>query len=88
MDSRIKAKSGVLGVSPMSNFSRQGWYDAGLILAVYSSGSIAAQKLLFKNTSMGDFTSLFSMYFDTTTGNKKESESYLKIADKLSVLPQ
>ncbi|MGB3754899.1 MAG: acireductone synthase [Rivularia sp. (in: cyanobacteria)] len=66
----------------------QNWYDAGLTLAVYSSGSIAAQKLLFRNTSVGDLTSLFSAYFDTTTGSKVESQSYVKIADKLSVLPQ
>lgn len=66
----------------------QKWYDGGLTLAIYSSGSIAAQKLLFKNTSVGDLTSLFSDYFDTTTGSKKESQSYLKIADKLSVLPK
>ena len=66
----------------------QNWYDAGLILAVYSSGSIAAQKLLFKNTLVGDITPLFSTYFDTTTGSKIENQSYLAIADKLSVLPQ
>ncbi|MGD1873272.1 MAG: acireductone synthase [Mastigocoleus sp.] len=64
------------------------WYDTGLTLAVYSSGSIAAQKLLFKNTSVGDLTSLFDAYFDTTTGSKVESQSYIAIADKLSVLPQ
>lgn len=64
------------------------WYDAGLILAVYSSGSIAAQKLLFRNTSDGDLTSFFSAYFDTTTGSKVESQSYVAIAQELSVLPQ
>ncbi|MDY6900472.1 MAG: acireductone synthase, partial [Cyanobacteriota bacterium] len=64
------------------------WHDIGLTLAVYSSGSIAAQKLLFRNTSVGDLTSLFSAYFDTTTGSKKESQSYTAIANELSVLPQ
>lgn len=64
------------------------WYDAGLTLAVYSSGSIAAQKLLFQNTSVGDLNSLFSDYFDTTTGSKKESQSYIAIANNLSVLPE
>jgi enolase-phosphatase E1 len=66
----------------------QNWYDAGLTLAVYSSGSVAAQKLLFRNTSVGDLTSLFSAYFDTTTGSKVETQSYIAIADKVSVLPQ
>ena len=64
------------------------WHETGLTLAVYSSGSIAAQKLLFRNTSMGDLTPLFSAYFDTTTGDKKESRSYTTIANELSVLPQ
>ena len=64
------------------------WYDAGLTLAVYSSGSIAAQKLLFRNTSDGDLTSLFSAYFDTITGSKVKSQSYVAIAQELSVLPQ
>jgi enolase-phosphatase E1 len=66
----------------------QHWYAAGLTLAVYSSGSIAAQKLLFKNTLIGDLTPLFSMYFDTTIGNKTQSQSYLIIANELLVLPQ
>ncbi|WP_414619617.1 acireductone synthase [Calothrix sp. CCY 0018] len=64
------------------------WYDTGLTLAVYSSGSIAAQKLLFRNTSDGDLTSFFSAYFDTTSGSKVESQSYVAIAQELSVLPQ
>jgi enolase-phosphatase E1 len=66
----------------------QKWYDAGLTLAIYSSGSIAAQKLLFANTLVGDLTPLFSAYFDTTTGSKKETQSYVAIANELSVLPQ
>ena len=66
----------------------QKWHDGGLTLAIYSSGSIAAQKLLFGNTLIGDLTPLFSAYFDTTTGNKKESQSYVAIANALSVLPQ
>ena len=49
-------------------------------LYVYSSGSIAAQKQIFGHTAFGDLTPLFSGYFDTTTGPKKEPESYRKIA--------
>ncbi|BAY83022.1 2,3-diketo-5-methylthio-1-phosphopentane phosphatase [Calothrix parasitica NIES-267] len=64
------------------------WHDIGLTLAVYSSGSIAAQKLLFRNTPVGDLTPLFSGYFDTNTGSKKESQSYTAIANEFSVLPQ
>lgn len=56
------------------------WARGGLRLFVYSSGSIAAQKLLFGYTPAGDLTPLFQAYFDTTTGPKRESASYAAIA--------
>jgi len=56
------------------------WHKAGKKLYVYSSGSVPAQKLIFGHTKFGDLTPLFSGYFDTTTGPKKEAESYRKIA--------
>ena len=59
------------------------WHADGLKLYVYSSGSIAAQKLLFSHTPYGDLSSLFAGYFDTTTGPKLESRSYEKIAESL-----
>jgi enolase-phosphatase E1 len=61
------------------------WHAQGLQISVYSSGSIAAQKLLFSHTPYGDLTPLFSGYFDTTTGPKLESHSYEKIAESLRV---
>ncbi len=61
------------------------WHDAGLPLYVYSSGSIAAQKLFFGYSDAGDLTPLFSGYFDTTTGMKQETESYRKIAAAIGV---
>ena len=61
------------------------WHDAGLPLYVYSSGSIAAQKLFFGYSDAGDLTPLFSGYFDTTTGMKQEVESYRKIAAAISL---
>lgn len=64
------------------------WQADGLKLYVYSSGSIKAQKLLFKYSMFGDFSSLFSGYFDTTTGGKKESESYQKISEKTGISPE
>lgn len=64
------------------------WKDEGIDLYVYSSGSIEAQKLLFGNTSQGDLTPMFSGYFDTTTGNKKETESYQKITEEIGVPAQ
>jgi enolase-phosphatase E1 len=59
------------------------WHADGLQLYVYSSGSIAAQKLLFAQTAYGDLAPLFNGYFDTTTGPKLESHSYEKIAAAL-----
>lgn len=56
------------------------WKARGLGLYIYSSGSIHAQKLLFAHTAWGDLTPLFSGYFDTTTGGKREPESYRRIA--------
>ena len=59
------------------------WHADGLKLYIYSSGSIAAQKLLFSHTPYGDLSPLFGGYFDTTTGPKLESRSYEKIAQSL-----
>ena len=61
------------------------WKARGLALYIYSSGSVHAQKLLFANTDYGDLTPLFSGYFDTHIGGKKERESYDKIAGELGI---
>jgi enolase-phosphatase E1 len=63
------------------------WYGDGIKLAVFSSGSVAAQKLIFGHSDQGDLSPLFSGWFDTTTGPKREAMSYLLIADALSVSP-
>jgi enolase-phosphatase E1 len=64
------------------------WKKSGLKLYIYSSGSVAAQKLLFSNTSAGDLTTLFSGYFDTTTGPKLQQDSYEKIAREIGLPPE
>ena len=56
------------------------WKTQAKTISIYSSGSILAQKLLFKYTDHGDLTSFISNYFDTNTGHKREAESYRKIA--------
>lgn len=61
------------------------WKAEGLDLYVYSSGSVYAQKLLFAHTEYGDLTPLFSGYFDTHIGGKKEKESYDNIAKQLAL---
>ncbi len=63
------------------------WKQQGLALYVYSSGSVFAQKLLFAHTEYGDLTPLFSGYFDTHIGAKKETASYRNIAGQLELAP-
>lgn len=66
----------------------QHWHEQGLALYVFSSGSVPAQKLLFSHSTYGDLTPLFSGYFDTKVGGKKESNSYKKIAEELQMAPE
>lgn len=61
------------------------WHADGIKLYVYSSGSVAAQKLIFGYSNAGDLTPLFSGYFDTATGPKKETESYRRIAAEIGL---
>ena len=61
------------------------WKTKGLDLYIYSSGSVHAQKLLFTHTEYGDLTPLFSGYFDTRIGGKKDQESYQKIAQQIGI---
>jgi len=55
------------------------WHAQGRKLYVYSSGSVDAQKLIFGHTDHGDLTPLFSGYFDTRVGGKREADSYRAI---------
>ncbi|HEY0093966.1 MAG TPA: acireductone synthase [Archangium sp.] len=61
------------------------WRERGLRLYVYSSGSVHAQKLLFGHTRFGDLTPLFSGYFDTSVGGKRETASYAAIVRELGL---
>ncbi len=63
------------------------WHAEGLKLAVFSSGSMAAQRLIFGHSDQGDLSPLFSGWFDTTTGPKREAMSYVHIADALGIAP-
>lgn len=64
------------------------WHAAGIRLAVFSSGSVQAQRLLFAHTSFGDLTSLLSDYFDTRIGSKRERPAYEHIASHLGMPAQ
>jgi len=61
------------------------WVSGGLRLYVYSSGSVDAQKLIFGHSVAGDLTSLFSGFFDTRIGGKREPDSYARLAIAMNV---
>jgi enolase-phosphatase E1 len=62
------------------------WAATGKV-AIYSSGSVEAQRLLFGHTVFGDLRPLIAGYFDTRTGQKMESASYAAIAKAMEVAP-
>ncbi len=64
------------------------WRESGLDVRIYSSGSIAAQKLFFGHVDgIGNCLELFSGHYDTTIGSKKESSSYQRIAGEWGLVP-
>lgn len=64
------------------------WRAAGKQVWIYSSGSIAAQKLFFGHTPAGNLLDRFSGHFDTTSGGKKEAESYRRITAAMGRKPE
>jgi enolase-phosphatase E1 len=66
---------------------RRAWHAAGKRLYVYSSGSVPAQKLFFAHSEAGNLSPLFSGYFDTETGPKRDADSYRRIAEAIRVPP-
>ena len=63
------------------------WQGCGIYLAVYSSGSEAAQRLIFGHTPQGDLTPLFTLFLDTAIGAKREPASYVEAARRLGHPP-
>lgn len=64
------------------------WKSEEKRIAIYSSGSVLAQKMIFRYSNFGDLTSYISNYFDTNVGHKRETESYVKIAHALNHPPK
>jgi enolase-phosphatase E1 len=64
------------------------WRDCGLDVAIFSSGSVLAQQLLFGHSNAGDLTPLVRWHFDTTTGPKTSAESYARIAAAIGIAPR
>ncbi len=63
------------------------WRSQGREIAIFSSGSALAQKLLFSRSEAGDLTPFLRAHFDTTTGAKADADSYRKIAHALRLEP-
>lgn len=80
-------KAGLLKghVYPDAVEALQRWKQEGYALYVYSSGSIQAQQLIFGCSVAGDLSPLFSGYFDTTSGPKREAQSYRTIVADIGV---
>ncbi|MBP6626666.1 MAG: acireductone synthase [Arenimonas sp.] len=70
-------------VYPDAALALRAWEAAGHPIAVYSSGSVPAQKLFFGHSEAGDLTPLVSAWFDTEVGGKREADSYRRIAADL-----
>ncbi|MGB4248585.1 MAG: acireductone synthase [Pseudohongiellaceae bacterium] len=66
----------------------QRWQQEERNLYVFSSGSVKAQQLFFRYSIFGDMRLLFSGYYDTTIGPKREANSYRKIAEAIALKPQ
>lgn len=63
------------------------WRSQGKRIAIFSSGSVLAQRLLFGRTAAGDLTGFVAAHFDTSTGAKGDPESYRRIAAALGCAP-
>ncbi|MEA2723559.1 MAG: enolase-phosphatase [Gemmatimonadales bacterium] len=61
------------------------WRQQGIDVAIFSSGSIQAQRSLF--ASAENLARFIRAYFDTTTGPKTAPESYARIATALEHSP-
>ena len=67
----------------------EAWRAGGVDVRIYSSGSVAAQKLFFGHIAgRGDCLNLFSGHYDTTVGSKREAASYQRIAQDWKLRPQ
>lgn len=58
-------------------------YSGKVPTYIYSSGSVAAQKLIFGFSEHGDMLKHFRGHFDLNIGSKLEAESYRKIASEI-----
>jgi enolase-phosphatase E1 len=62
------------------------WSKHGRV-AIYSSGSVESQKLLFRYSTFGDLSAFINDNFDTKVGAKTSPASYAAIAAAIHVAP-
>jgi enolase-phosphatase E1 len=63
------------------------WREQRIDTGVFSSGSVLAQKLLFRHSTAGDLTPFLRWHFDTSVGAKTEAASYGRIATLIGTPP-
>jgi len=61
------------------------WRRQGCRLAIYSSGSVTAQQLIFEHTPYGNLLPFIDAFFDTRVGPKQDLKSYRNILNTLGV---
>ena len=61
------------------------WRSQGVKIYIYSSGSRAAQRLLFQYSVGGDLRQFILGHFDTSSGHKRQQASYKEISLSLGV---
>ncbi|XP_070493170.1 enolase-phosphatase E1 [Chironomus tepperi] len=77
-----KVVTGHLFEDVIRNFEK--WTNNGIKIYIYSSGSVEAQKLLFKYSNSGDLSPYITDYFDTKVGHKQEPKSYENIIKQIN----
>lgn len=63
------------------------WQDERIDVGVFSSGSVLAQKLLFRHSTAGDLAPFLKWHFDTAVGPKTDANSYERIAASMGMPP-
>jgi len=72
-------------IYPDAAKSLRDWHASGLPLYVYSSGSVPAQRLFFGHSDAGDLTAMFSGWYDTEMGGKRDAQSYRNIVESIGI---
>lgn len=63
------------------------WREHGRLVGIFSSGSVLAQRQVFRHSNRGDLTPFIHTYFDLGIGDKRSKSSYLSIARSLDTVP-